>query len=269
VDFLTQPLGRYERRGVNDLAALRRHIRKGDVLLVEGDQRISAIIKYLTQSSWSHAALYVGDEMLQRGGELATRLRDEHGDEAERMLVEALPQGVVATPLAKYVDFNIRVVRPHRLRPEDHKTILDDAIEAVGWRYDIQNIIDLLWYFLPAELVPRRLRPQVQRLGSEAATEVICSSLLGELFGKVRFPVLPRVTFPDGEVVVVAPRRRWPWRRRPDAYPGLFQQPHPSTIAPRDFDLSPYFEVVKFNVIADGDFDYQRIRWAEKGDYEI
>ena len=32
----------------------------GDVLLVEGNNRISGVIKYLTQSTWSHAALYVG-----------------------------------------------------------------------------------------------------------------------------------------------------------------------------------------------------------------
>jgi hypothetical protein len=36
---------------------------------------------------------------------------------------------------------------------------------------------------------------------------------------------------------------------------------HPTLLTPADFDLSPYFEVVKFNVIADGDFDYRRIRW--------
>ena len=29
-------------------------------MLVEGDNRISAIIKYLTQSTWSHSALFVG-----------------------------------------------------------------------------------------------------------------------------------------------------------------------------------------------------------------
>ena len=32
----------------------------GDVLLVEGNTRMSAAIKYLTQSMWSHAALYIG-----------------------------------------------------------------------------------------------------------------------------------------------------------------------------------------------------------------
>ena len=40
---------------------------------------------------------------------------------------------------------------------------------------------------------------------------------------------------------------------------------HPTLITPRDFDLSPFFEVVKFNVIAQGGFDYQRIHWAPDG----
>jgi len=39
---------------------LRGVIQPGDVLLVEGNNRISGIIKYLTQSTWSHAALFVG-----------------------------------------------------------------------------------------------------------------------------------------------------------------------------------------------------------------
>ena len=35
-------------------------LRPGDVLLVEGHTRVSGPIKYMTQSNWSHAALYVG-----------------------------------------------------------------------------------------------------------------------------------------------------------------------------------------------------------------
>jgi hypothetical protein len=38
---------------------------------------------------------------------------------------------------------------------------------------------------------------------------------------------------------------------------------HPTLLTPRDFDLSPYFETIKFNVVADGRFDYQRIQWVE------
>ena len=66
-DFLQKPIGHYEQRGYNDFERLKEVSRKGDVLLVEGDQRVSAIIKLLTHSSWSHAALYIGDELLQRG----------------------------------------------------------------------------------------------------------------------------------------------------------------------------------------------------------
>jgi hypothetical protein len=42
---------------------LRATLKVGDVLLVEGGSRISTIIKFLTQSTWSHAALYVVDQM--------------------------------------------------------------------------------------------------------------------------------------------------------------------------------------------------------------
>jgi hypothetical protein len=66
--FLNEPRPGHARRGWNDAAALRRHLRKGDVVLVAGDNRVSAIIRYLTQSAWSHAALYIGDEILRRGG---------------------------------------------------------------------------------------------------------------------------------------------------------------------------------------------------------
>jgi hypothetical protein len=44
----------------SDPKALRALLKAGDVLLVEGNNHLSGIIKYLTQSTWSHAALYVG-----------------------------------------------------------------------------------------------------------------------------------------------------------------------------------------------------------------
>src|SRR5215471_3269498 len=151
VDFattlLTKPLCRYQRRTSNDLASLRRHIKKGDVVLVEGDQRISEVIKYLTQSSWSHAAIYVGDELWRRNPALRHVLANEFGDEAQHLLVEALvEEGVVASPLSKYLDSNIRVCRPYNLRREDLRVVLDDVIVQIGYRYDIKNLIDLARY---------------------------------------------------------------------------------------------------------------------------
>jgi hypothetical protein len=263
VGFLTEPLPGYERRGWNDPDALRRHIRQGDVLLVDGDSRISAIIKYLTQSSWSHSAFYIGDEMLKRGGEQAEHARKAFGEEAAHLLVEALPQGVVASPVSKYIDFNVRLVRPHRLRAEHLRSVIDHHVAAIGWRYDLRNIFDLARYLIPVSLIPSRLRRAALHFGSGVPTEVICSSLVGQIFQKVRFPILPRVEFPD-EVEV--PRRRGLLRRifgyDSGNHTGIFRIRHPTLLTPRDFDLSPYFEIVKFNVISDGNFDYTRIQWA-------
>src|SRR5580692_7401611 len=51
---------------------LKRCLRRGDVMLVEGTSIISTAIKYLTQSTWSHAALcideHLGDENHSDGG---------------------------------------------------------------------------------------------------------------------------------------------------------------------------------------------------------
>ena len=263
LEWLSEPIAAYEQRVWNDPHALRRSIRKGDVVLVEGDNRISVVIKYLTQSSWSHAALYVGDELLRHGGELAERTRREFGADAEHLLVEALPRGVVAAPLAKYIDYNLRIVRPHRLRPEHAKQILDEAIGAIGWQYDLRNVLDLLRYLLPVHIVPHRLRRDALHFGSGQPTEVICSSLLGRLFGRVGFPVLPQVEFPAADP---ESRRGGVLGRvlghESEHFTGLFRMRHPTLLTPRDFDLSPYFEVVKFNAIASGTFDYERIHWA-------
>ena len=58
--YLEKPVSGYEPFTPSDPAALSASLRPGDVLLVEGNNQISGVIKYLTQSTWSHAALYVG-----------------------------------------------------------------------------------------------------------------------------------------------------------------------------------------------------------------
>jgi hypothetical protein len=98
-------------------------------------------------------------------------------------------------------------------------------------------------------------------------TEVICSSLLGQLFAKVRFPILPPTSY--GGFDAPKPGRgrvlRALFGHESGEFTGLFRMRHPTLLTPRDFDLSPYFEIVKFNAIAAG-FDYQRIRWADEED---
>src|SRR5579863_5355968 len=265
--MLSKPIARYSLTIPNDMAQLRKYIRKGDVLLVEGNERVSEVIKYLSQSSWSHAALYVGDEALRRSPEMRRELIEKYGDEANYMLVEALVEsGVVLTPLSKYRDFNIRICRPHGLTPVDQREVVQDALKNVGHRYDFKNVFDLMRYFLPVSLVPARLRRQALHFGSGDPTRVICSSMIAESFHKVKFPVVPRYEpFPPGfEPVRKVAGFLGRFTRSGQPAPGLLRMVSPTLITPRDFDLSPYFAIVKFNVIESARFDYHKLLWADE-----
>ncbi len=263
--LLTKPLKNYTPRFPNDLAALKRQMRKGDIILVEGEQRVSEVIKYLTQSSWSHAALYIGDELVRRHHPQLGQARAAFGDEVNFLLVEALVEGgVVVSPLSKYRNFNIRVCRPHNLRKDHLPIILDDVLSQLGYMYDLKNVFDLARYFLPVSLVPRRFRRKALHFGSGLPTQVICSSMLAAAFDKVGFPIVPRITSDNHN----QPQRRsflgtiLPFAN--GSHPRfIFRRSHPTLVTPRDFDLSPYFAIVKFNVIEPSRFDYSKIVWAE------
>ena len=192
VGLLTKPLKRYALQIPNDIAALKRHIRKGDVILVEGNERISECIKYLTQSSWSHSALYVGDEPIRRNPEMRAPLVAQFGEDANFLIVEAIVEaGVVLSPLTKYRDFNLRVCRPFNLSAADLADVMDEAIRSVGDTYDLRNVIDLARYFLPVSLVPARFRRRALQFGSGEPTRVICSSVIASSFHRVKFPIVP------------------------------------------------------------------------------
>ena len=45
---------------------------------------------------------------------------------------------------------------------------------------------------------------------------------------------------------------------------GVLQAGADDFVTPRDFDLSPYFEVIKFNLIEDIKFDYRKLIWADE-----
>ncbi|MFT4817595.1 MAG: hypothetical protein ACI9IQ_003110, partial [Cyclobacteriaceae bacterium] len=59
--FLSKDLPGYQKLDTVAVADLAETLEKGDIVLVDGNTRISTAIKYLTQSTWSHACLYVGE----------------------------------------------------------------------------------------------------------------------------------------------------------------------------------------------------------------
>jgi hypothetical protein len=234
---------------------------------VDGDQRVSQVIKYLTMCSWSHGALYVGDALLRGDPALRIQTLRRFGREARYLLVEALvDRGVVVSPLVKYLDSNVRICRPIGLTPEDRQKVLDYVISRVGLTYDRRNLFDLARYLLPIRLVPPRLREDALHFGSGRDTETICSSLLAEAFGSVGFPILPTRAREPARTFLERLRQQILGRPTRRAYSGLLKARHPTLCVPRDFDLSPYFDIVKFDARDAAAFDYRRLRWEASVD---
>jgi len=251
VRFLTRDVRSYQRRIPNNLDNLRKHIRPGDVLLVEGKTRIAQVIKYVTQSSWSHSGIYVGDRALARD---PARYQELYGEEAPQLVVEAdLEHGVFAVPLSKYVDYNVRVCRPYCLTDEDRDKVVEEVVAHIGDRYDRRQLLDLGRYLTPFHLIPARWRRKAFFSGQSDSRAVICSSLIAQAFLGVRYPILPVL---PGSVREEKADGLFPWGRK-------IRSPHPRLVLPRDFDLSPYFRIVKFNSVEEGPFEYQRLEWLD------
>ena len=233
VNYLTAELPTYQRRVPNDVDRMRMELRPGDVVLVEGKSRISRMIMTLTQSSWSHAAMYIGDGLLRWGGPHAEAALQEFGAEAAHLILESdMADGVQVKPVAWYGDFNLRICRPQGLAQEDVERVVAEMIRHLGLRYDQRNIFDLGRYLTPFHLLPVRWRRRPLYLGSSSSREVICSALIARAFYQVGFPVQPILGAAGGI------------NRR-----GVIAR-HPSYIMPRDFDLSANFEVLKLHLVS-------------------
>ncbi|MDD9896098.1 MAG: YiiX/YebB-like N1pC/P60 family cysteine hydrolase [Gammaproteobacteria bacterium] len=229
--FLSKAQPGYQRLdmiGIKDVAKV---LKTGDIVLVEGNTRISIAIKYLTQSSWSHACLYIGEE--------------EDSAEKETLLEADLRAGVRVVSLKHFEEFNLRICRPVNLIDEDRKKLLAFAKAKIGQKYDLKNVFDLVRYIIQKPPVPNRYRRAMIALGSGEPTKAICSTLIAESFQSIGYPILPRREGGqgiDGEVP-------------------QFYRRHFTHFTPRDFDLSPYFEVIKPTL--EKGFDYRDLRWKD------
>ena len=211
------------------------------MLLVEGQSRVSVAIKYLTQSTWSHAALYVGE---------ANGLVDEHGRPC--CFLEAdIREGVRAVGVAEYAGLHCRVCRPVGLNAAEIDTLIGFVRARLGQRYDLKNVVDLARYLLPTPPVPVHWRRRMLALGSGDPTRAICSTLIAQAFQFVRYPILPVIeNVPSSDPMC------------PGCVDEILRVRHHSLFVPRDFDVSPYFAVIK-PTLALG-FDPHALAWRDE-----
>jgi len=233
--YLQKPAWGYDPFVPAEPTALRASIKPGDILLIEGHNRISGIIEYLTRSTWSHAALYVGP--------ISGTVRI--GGEPLELIESNLNDGVVCVPLSKYLQFRTRICRPIGLTSDDCQRVCNYAVERIGLQYDLKNLVDLARYLLPLPF-PRRWRRRMIALGSGDPTRLICSALIAQAFGYVGYPILPNISLVNSE----------------HARQEIFHIRDSSLYAPRDFDISPYFAVIKPTI--EIGFDYKKLNWAKE-----
>lgn len=213
-------------------------LQPGDVLLVEGQTRISVAIKYLTQSTWSHAALYAGE---------VTGQFDAAG--RPKCFLEAdIREGVRAVSVAAFEGLHCRICRPIGLSNAEAQALIGFVLARLGHRYDLKNVVDLARYLLPTPPVPVQWRRRLLALGSGDPTRAICSTLIAEAFQTVRYPILP---------IIESVSSRDPMC--PGCRDEILHVRHHSLFVPRDFDVSPYFAVVKPTLEAG--FDHRNLVW--------
>lgn len=213
-------------------------LRKGDVVLVEGSSRFASAIKYLTQSTWSHAALYIGDA-----------LGPPADGEEPRVLIDVdVVVGVRTIPLSAFSGLHTRICRPIGLSPAEVDALVDFMLRHRGVTYDLKNIFDLARYFIRTPPLPGSMRRRALSLGSGEPTKAICSTLLAQAFESIRYPILPEVELVDSTTEGGQRAKR-----------EILHIRHHSLYAPRDFDVSPFFQIVKPRI--EQGLDFRQMEW--------
>ena len=237
--YLAKPIHTHGSGPATRADRLMASLKAGDVLLVEGHSRFSTVIKYLTQSTWSHAALYVGDHLAKAGGN------------PEHCFVEAdVVEGVRSVAIGEFTGMHTRICRPVGLNDSDVRQVTTFVIERLGMQYNLRNVIDLMRYLLPTPPIPQRFRRRMISLGSGDPTRAICSTLIAQAFQSISYPILP---------IIDSRSRDAP--DCPNCREEFLQVRHHSLFAPRDFDVSPYFELVKPSIYLG--LDFRTLRWAD------
>jgi len=224
-------------------------MRPCDVLLVEGRSRVSDVIKTITQSQWTHAALYIG-----RLHDIEDEAIREHvswqydGDPSDQLIIEPLlGKGTVVSALHTYDEDHVRICRPTGLLRADVNRVVKFAVQRLGSDYDVRQLLDLARFMFPYSVLPRRWRSSLFERNIGQPTRTVCSTMIAAAFSSVQFPILPVVhRSEDGQVKL--------YKRNTRLY------------VPRDFDTSPYFEIIKYPLLGLDDLAvYRQLPWDTEG----
>jgi hypothetical protein len=232
-----------------DFDLLSKEIRPCDILLVEGRSRISRVIRNITVSAWTHSAMYLGRLRDITDAEIRARVRAAYpGSEDDQLILEALlGEGTVVKPLSKYAREHMRICRPKGLTPDDALTVIRQCVRHLGDEYNFRQLLDLARFLLPYSFIPKRWRSTLFEHNVGDETRTVCSSMIAAAFASVQYPILPVV------------------HRAEDGGMRLYRRNH-KLFTPNDFDTSPYFDIVKYSMLAGDDLAvYRQLPWDRNG----
>lgn len=216
---------------LSDFSHVCSEIRPGDVLLVEGRSYISRIIQRITLSPWSHAALYIGQihDIKDTKSRETVKKKSDYNITALLLIESEIGVGTIVSPLTKYKDDHVRILRPHGLSKSNVQKVINYASSRLGGEYNLRHLLDLARFLFPWGLFPRRWRSSLFEHNALQPTRDICSSMIADAFQSIKYPILPLI------------------RENQDKNLELIRR-NSKLFCPSDFDYSPYFDVIKYPV---------------------
>jgi hypothetical protein len=111
----------------------------------------------------------------------------------------------------------------------------------------MRQLLDLTRFLLPWSIMPRRLGSRLFRTPSGEPEGGVCSTMIAEAFHSVHFPILPALKADEGAGVELVQR-------------------NPHLFTPKDFDYSPYFEIIKYPFFNPEQATpyYRRLPWSKE-----
>lgn len=232
-----------------DFNQMTKEVKPCDVLLIETHTRIGNFVRLISESPWTHAALYIGrpsDIENPALREFISKYAKELN--SEQLLIESvIDKGTIISPLDKYKNDHIRILRPSALLPEDAQKVIAHLIQQLGHKYSLRHLFDLGRFIFPWRIMPRKWRSTLFQQNITQSIEDICSSMIANAFQSVNYPILPAFEDKDEEGHTLIHR-------------------NPRLYTPSDFDVSPFFDIIKYPIfpLKEGK-SYRDLPWKKKG----
>ena len=154
-----QVRGHRKRQIFSDFDSMTHEIKPCDVILVEGRTRISEGIRFLTNSAWTHACLYIGRTYDIQDQTVRKIVSDKYmGEPEDQLIIESvIGEGTIIRSLDTYRDEHMRICRPSKLSFRDMPRVIRHAAEQIGKDYNLRQIFDLARFLLPWYILPKKL----------------------------------------------------------------------------------------------------------------